>query len=436
MATYNAGYCIALLDPTNDEIAVLHQTVKSGFEPGTSSGSVLLAYLTCKKEDNFVGRAIHTPTPDFFNDLEESYRTAADLVVGDLLLPPEQDILANFRQEEGTSTNVANTKPAFTHLMSIPDMAGVYNSTIQGWAVYTCDKIDTGISLGCMSNPTNLDQYFITLEADWTPGSYWASGDDVQESGHICLGEPAYYIPGKWDKGSREHCDGKRKTYCGFFSYPRAYKVKMSAPKRSEGSIFQKNAVPSASGGKTKSFTSGFQFSFGGEIFASGPGLISSATWDNQTTTTVPELILEAGNFGNQGAFWELRYDPETVEVGDGDKEYGCLGNRKNALKDPVFGQTVDAKYSDAIQTVQWFACPTREGTGFEVEIVFEAYMSDSQLKVWFDKIDGCSPGGGDCKETIIGANFCECDADVSDYIHPANFTYAIPYPHPPTDCN
>lgn len=435
-STYDAGFCVAILDPTNDEVGFLHQIVDSELQPGTSSNSDLLAYITCKDE-SVVGRAVHTPTPDMLNELEETYQTAAVIIVEDLLIPQNQSVSVSGRQEEDGTTNLATTKPAFTYLMSIPDSAGVYNSTIQGWAVYTCDKIDTGDALKCSSNPTNLDQYFITLEADWTPGSYWASGDDIRKSGKIgglCFDDPAFYIPGKWNRGSKDDCDGKPKTYCAFNSYPRSYEVAMSAPKRAAGTIFQRNALPSSSGGKTESYTSGFRFNFGGSISASGPGLISSATWDNATTTTVPELTLEAGNFGIQGAFWVFKYDPDTIEIGEGDAKYACLGNRKNALKDPVFGQTSGAKYSNAVQTVQWFACPTREGSGFEVEVEFIAAMADSEVRVWFDKIDGCSPGGGDCSDTIIGANFCECSAMVNDYKHTATYKYTIPYP--PTDCN
>lgn len=434
LATYKTGYCITILDPTNAQVAELHNIIESGLLPGSLSGLETLAYTICK-EATFVGRSIHATNPDLFDDQEDSFINAAALVVEDLLLPPEQSILATFRQnEDDTPINIANLEPAFTHLMSVTSNDGVYNSTITAWGVYTCDKIDIGDSLNCMNNPTNLDQYFITQEADWTPGSYWQSGNSVKLEGSFCTNDYRW-VPTTWTKNSKKYCEGERFTYCSFVNYPSNYVVEMAPLNRSNGSVFQINAAPSSTPGKVESYTSGFSFNITGSINVKGPGIIASATWDNETTTTVPALEVKAGNTGNEGASWSFEYNPPFVEAGPGSEENSCTGGGDiNALKDPQIGQTPEGKFSNAIQTVQWYACPSRASDGFEVNVSFTVNMASSTMYVWFYEAECVSPGGGNCKFTAFGNTFCECDASIFRNTHTVSYQGIIPYP--PTDCN
>ena len=59
------------------------------------------------------------------------------------------------------------------------------------------------------------------------------------------------------------------------------------------------------------SYSSGFSFSIDGNIGYYGAGAIAGdagATWDSETSTTVPSMLIEAGNVGNQGAQWTFDY--------------------------------------------------------------------------------------------------------------------------------
>ena len=64
------------------------------------------------------------------------------------------------------------------------------------------------------------------------------------------------------------------------------------------------DAAPAATQGQATTYTSGFSFTMGeGGGLGPGPsgGISAGATWINTTQPTVPPLIVEVGNTGNEG---------------------------------------------------------------------------------------------------------------------------------------
>ena len=86
--------------------------------------------------------------------------------------------------------------------------------------------------------------------------------------------------------------------------------------------VAQLNAAPAATQGQSTSYTSGFSFSIGGTVNVSamgpGGGISAGATWSNTTQTTVPPLIVEVSNTGNEGVDWNFKYCTKGLEPDPG----------------------------------------------------------------------------------------------------------------------
>ena len=74
--------------------------------------------------------------------------------------------------------------------MSVPQPNnGVFNTTFEVFDAHECD--------------TNIDHYFVTSEADWTPGSMFqfASEDDLTVNNDT-------QVVNTWENGQNDICNG------------------------------------------------------------------------------------------------------------------------------------------------------------------------------------------------------------------------------------
>lgn len=422
-ATHEAGHSIVLLDASKAHVDELHEILGDGTSFTSGSDPVLLGY-SARREDVFTDRQMVTPLSGIVKE-DSAYETAANMMVDDLLSKPGGITTATSTaiQTRETTVNVAN-KPVSVHRISDPQPNnGAFNTTVKIYALYQCEKTST-TGIGCSENPSNLDQYFITAEADWTPGSEWQSSDDVDNNGID------QFIK-SWEDG-RDHCKGDNNTGCRYINYPRFYELEMEVPSAPSGTVFQADSAPSSTAGKTTTYTSGFTFNITGSVNISGDDSVTaSATWMNTTSTTTPPLAVDSSNTDNEGAKWEFIYDPQTISGKEGPDD-----NCEDELTDPQNGQTPDGKFSNAVQTVVWTSCPTGS-EGFDVKVRFVAHLANTETLVW--STDFQSPpfatffGGGTCESTLFG-QFCDCKASNDEFDKELDFTYKIKSPS--TDCS
>src|SRR5262249_15441785 len=132
-----------------------------------------------------------------------------------------------------------------------------------------------------------------------------------------CGAETEDDIPAPYQNLPTDLSGGKDSTACEFVDYPLSYAVQMVPP--ATGTVLQIDASPEATQGLSTQYTSGFSFSIDGDIGWYGAASIAGdvgATWDSETTTSVPAMFIEAGNVGNQGVQWTFNYCTEQSDSG------------------------------------------------------------------------------------------------------------------------
>ena len=220
-ATHEAGYTIVLLDASKAHVDELHEILGDGTSFTSESDPTLLGY-SARKEDVYTDRQMVTPLPGIIKE-DSAYDTAANILVDDLMTRPGEvtTVTSLSAQTRESTVNVAD-KPVSVHRISDPQPNnGAFNTTVKIYGLYQCQKTST-TGVGCSEDPSNLDQYFITAEADWTPGSEWQSSDDVDNNGID------QFIK-SWEDGT-DHCKGDNNTGCRFINYPRLYELEMEVP--------------------------------------------------------------------------------------------------------------------------------------------------------------------------------------------------------------
>jgi hypothetical protein len=195
--------------------------------------------------------------------------------------------------------------PLMSQTLALNNAAGVYNTYINIYALHSCLE--------------NTDHYTVTALADWTPTNahFQSAGTEDGSLYRDSNGTPAANWEDNGLDASVEYCGvpsfvaaGAPEHVCGFTNYPLSYRLTITPP--SQGTINQLNAAPAATQGQASTYTSGFSFTIGGSVnvSANGPsgGLSAGAMWINTTATTVPPLLIDVGNTGNEGAFWNFQY--------------------------------------------------------------------------------------------------------------------------------
>jgi hypothetical protein len=225
---------------------------------------------------------------------------------------------------------------------------------------------------------------------------------------------------------------------CRYINYPMSYQLTMIP--RAEGPVTQLDAAPAATQGQSTSYTSGFSFSIGGTVNVSamgpGGGISLGATWSNTTQTTVPPLIVDVSDTGNEGVEWDFKYCTTGLEPDPGTNCTGHVQMVKDVCQaqlgddsgtNPQQGQTPQGKFSNAVQSAHWQQDSTaRQGNTFDLEVAFQAQTANTiahlNLNGYPDPIQGCN------------AFNCGCVSVTKPDPVKTSFTFEIPYPL--TKCN
>jgi hypothetical protein len=331
--------------------------------------------------------------------------------------------------------------PIQTSIIAQNNYMGVYNTSVKVYALHSCNDV--------------TDHYAVTALADWTATHAQfqsASVDDgtmfLDSSGNLVVD---WQVEGDGQDASVTNCgappfDFSDQRMCRYVNYPKEYILDMTPPPT--GMITQLNAAPAGSQGQATTYTSGFTFSVGGTVNVSGMGagggITANLTWTNTTSTTVPALMLGAGNRGNEGAFWTFTYctmgdekdpNPGTDCTPAVQTTSGCrnrLGD--NSGKNPQQGQTPNGKFSNAVQSVHWEAGPdTRVGSTFDIAVTFQAIITTTTAHL--SGVSNCLPNGRPCIDPDLGCTWDDCSCVSEDVVTPQTTTVTFEVPFPSTQC-
>jgi hypothetical protein len=443
-ASYLMGRTIVLLDATMSHVSALHALVGEGVTYRSKNSGTVMFYAL-RRENQIPTATLFTHVPfsplltasgardpyDVHEDPQALDR-AADRAVAELSRLPNPRAA---RPRAGQEVQWADN-PLQSQTFALNNASGVYNTVVNVFALHSCE--------------TNLDHYVVTAEADWTPtNAKWQSATTYTSP-------PSMYLDGNlnlvinWQDGRGQNdsnCSSPPAAdpdanICRYINYPASYSLQMVP--RGTGSIVQIAAAPSATQGQATTFQSGFTFNVGGSVNVSsqgpGGGLSAGASWTNTVVTTVPPLIVEVSNTGNEGVDWRFRYCTTGLES---DSPDGCTGHVQmvrnvcqaqlgdpSSRTNPQQGQTPVGKFSNAVQSAHWQASPdTRVGAStFDIEVTFTANLATTTAHLE----EGGNYGGGSGDiDPNAGCNFASCGCvSVTNYT-PASqsFTFHIPFP-------
>jgi hypothetical protein len=450
--TYQAGYPLVLLDAAMAHIEVLHGIIGEGVTYRSKNMGVVMAYALRRERHiptatlmPYVSRSpLRTPggepDPTGLQDEAQALTRAVDRTLTELRQPPKVSLPG---PSQAADQSIAwQDNPIQTTIFALNSPGGVYNTLINVYALHSC--------LG------GVDYYMVTAGADWTATN--AQWQDVSTNlnsgggGSLWCNQPMVNWPCtpdeliiNWISNDRTYCSsdgafGLDSNICRYINYPLSYTLQMVP--LNTGTVNQVNASPAGTQGQQTNYTSGFNFSIAGTVNVSGVGISGGATFVNTVTTVVPPLMVEAGNMGNEGAFWTFKYcttgdepDPGTnctshVQMAT-DVCQAKLGD-PSSLTNPQQGQTPDGKFSNAVQSAYWTGGPdTRvDAPSFEIEVKFTANLAytTAHLGTGFRNPDD---GEEIDPDPVVGCNTygCACVSETTPVPDSTSIVFKIPFP-------
>jgi hypothetical protein len=426
---YAAGQVILLLDASTHDIEALHVLLDDGVTHESTSDPVVLAYAF--RQENGVPRArlvTHPVEDDFGEDVDEDELDEADLalsraieiVIEELTLPPAvaEDVPLVVDAPDWKSSPVQSTILTSTN-------TGIYNTPVDVYALHSCRE--------------NMDYYLVNTGGDWTATeSGYQSADS--RSGEITANSDGS-LTIEWEPGDA-HCaaGGNVVTFgqfiCRYMNYPLNYEVEIVPS--SGPTVVQVDAAPSGDQGLSASYESGFSFSIDGEVEVSGEGpsggLQAGVSWENTVSTTVPPLVIQAGDVGNQGAFTKYNYCTVGNSVENCTSSIQMVtpfaGPCQNwVVGAPQQGQTPDGRLSNVAQTVYWRVDPrTYTGATFDITVIWTVELAVSTSKLWHgtfvDRNNRNFGPTGDCN--LFG---CSCGIDSATTPISLSYTFHVTPP-------
>jgi len=368
---YDGGQVILLLDASTHDIEALHVLLEHGVAHESSTHPVVLAYALRQVHRIPTARLVTHPVAD-----ELALSRALEIVLEELTRPsaaPDGSTTAG-------STNWGDSPVQSTVLTSTD--RGTYNTPIEIYALHSCQE--------------NMDYYLVNTGGTWTPevAHY--------ESAHVNGGQMRTDAQGNlhvdWEN-TDAHCTGgieiaigpnPDERICRYMDYPLNYEVDIFPP--SGPSVVQVNAAPAGDQGESTSYTSGFTFSISGGVNVSGMGpsggIQAGVSWNNSVTTTVPALVIQAGNAGNQGTFTIYKYCTTGNSAQNCTSSIQMTGQsglcRQFVVGQPQQGQTPNGRLSNVAQTVLWRVDPgTYTGNTFDVTVSWQVELVTSTSLLW-----------------------------------------------------
>ena len=433
-ATYRAGHAIVVLDATMAHIKALHGIVGEGVSYRSKDAGSVLAYSL--RRDNFTPTAtlltdvdrsplqtpLGDPEPTAIEDEELAISRVADRTLRELTHAPNAGVPGQPHDPSGQADWV--NAPIQTTTFAINSPQGVYNTEINAYALYRCDD--------------GTDHYAMTAQADWTATNAKWQGATSEGPNPTMYQDKNGNLVTNW-QDNRTYCSSPGAFFsfedqCRYINYPLSYSLTMVP--QSEGTVVQLNAAPAATQGQQTSYTSGFTFSITGtvNISAMGPGggLAAGASWSNTATTTVPALIVDVGNTGNEGVDWDFKYCTTGLEPDSGTNCTSHVQMVNDVCKaqlgddsgtNPQQGQTPVGKFSNAVQSAHWQST-SRVGTTFDIEVGFTA-----QTATTISHLNNGTSGGVPDPAQSCNAFGCQCSSETTVNPVVKTFTFEIPYP-------
>jgi len=437
-ATYRAGYSIVLLDATMGQIKALHGIIEEGVSYRSKDTGTVLAYAL--RRENFTPTAtlltsvdpspLQTPggdpDPTGLLDQELALSRVVDRTVAELTHIPHVSVPGPPRDPNGPVDWLSTPVQTITFAINSPQ--GVYNTGINVFALFRC--LD------------RTDHYAVTAQADWTATNAKWQGATSEPPNPTMTSDNGNLVINWQD--NRTFCSSPCafclfQDVCRYINYPLSYELTIIP--RVESAVVQLNAAPAATQGQQTTYASGLSFSIGGTVnvngMGPGAGISAGATWSNTTQTTVPPLVVEVSNTGNQGVNWNFKYCTTGLEPDPGtdctshvqmvrDVCQAQLGDDSGT--NPQQGQTPVGKFTNAVQSAHWQTdSATRQGSTFDIEVGFQAniattiaHLSDfwQQDDPRFpDPIQGCNPSG------------CACVSVTTPNPVVKSFIFEIPFP-------
>jgi hypothetical protein len=448
---YDAGQTILVLHPSVHDVEALHVLVKEGVTHQSSTDPTFLAYALRQENDIPTARIVHdlrlslrAPVPLGSEGDEQAARDRAlaralDVITSELTHPP---VLAAAPPPAADGNFVDwQQNPVQSNIITVTSN-GNFNTPVDIYALHSCLQ--------------NKDYYLVNTGGDWTATeAAWTSASTEKNQIHL---QPDHTLQIDYEPGV-EFCGAgfpvnrisgvTNERICVYMPYPLYYEVDIVPPDLvsvpPDGpAVVQVNAAPAGDQGLSASYSSGFSFSIGGGVGIDGDGpsagFQAGASWSNEVSTTVPPLVIEAGDTGPgnpqpQGTFTRYRY----CTVGTSP---GCTSNiqlidvgapcRQDVAGQPQTGQTPNGRLSNVAQTVNWRVDPKSYGgnTTFDVTVTWEVNIAASQALFWNRQfvMPGTDQGGG--PSGSCNPFGCSCSFPVvAGGVDTHSLTFNVPFP-------
>ncbi len=428
--TYHSGQSIVILDASVHDIEALYALLGEGAAYESATDPVGAAYTLRRIHGVPTASSlsyIHFGPGEAMSPEDEplAFTRAIDIVVDNLQLYSDPE------PEPGPASDTDATSwadtPVQTTILRKNTTTGIYNTTIELFALHEC--------------ATNLDQYVVTAEADWTATqAKFQSASNQDGSLHS---DANGNLDVSW-QDSRDYCTGGtelfvRNSICRYTNYPLQYE--MEVVPLSTGTVIQVNATPAATQGTTTSYSSGFTFNIGGSVNISGngpsAGIRAGVSWNNSTMVQVPSVLVKAGDTGNEGAYWKYVYCTSGDTGGNCTSHIQMKGTGicvDYELGDPQNGQTPDGRMSATGQSVYFKAEPnTRAGDTFDIAVTFTADLATTTTNFWYGPYFN-DPGlycaqNGQGPEGNCNCYGCSCGTTTAEAPVILKTTFKVPFP-------
>ena len=414
---YGAGQVILLLDASTHDIEALHVLLGDGVAHESSTDPVVLAYAL--RQENNIATARLVTHPPVEDDLASSQ--ALEIVLAELTRPPavpEGDDAAAGSTDWGHS-------PVQRFIIT-STFNGTYNTPVDIYALHSCQE--------------NMDYYLVNTGGDWTATQARYESASRHEGEMRLDANDNLTIDWQPHDG---HCVGgidvsnlgNDERICRYMNYPLSYEVDIVPP--SGPTVVQANAAPAGDQGESADYESGFSFDIGGEVEVSGEGpsggLQAGVSWDNSVSTTVPPLVIHAGDMGNEGTFTKYLYCTAGNTVENCTSTIQMTGAsgfcRQFVVGAPQNGQTPNGRLSNVAQTVNWQVDPgTYTGSTFDITVTFQVELATSTSQLWYDTFE---TGDHDFRgpKGYCNASGCSCGIDSQRTPTTVSHTFQVPRP-------
>ena len=311
-----------------------------------------------------------------------------------------------------------------------------------------------------------------SIDSNWVGAAKWQSASFLKNQ--IKLTDDNRDLTIDW-QDSQEYCTGGiavdknpfggglDSRICRYVNYPQNYQIQFQPMDLRCGTLTDsvscstlELAAPSATQGKSSSYSSTFDFSVGTTVNVSGSGpaigIQAGASWSESVSETVPKMLVEAGDKEtDEGTFTIYKYCAESEETAT---PVNCtstisMAPGSNVCQDyivglPQPGQTPDGRLSNTLQAAAWHVNPDGyEGSKtYDITVNWSVELATSTAKLWGGPIDqtgidsgvgptgSCNSFGCSCS---VGSETTKTLAKSIIFKVPVPSSCSTPTPPPPT---